>query len=99
MDKVFLGNNETAKVELKTMFGLAELEHYDDVMAVLENGPWLWQGNSFYTGYSGFFQFCDQIENVLPGAAVTPDANGVGLEKALAAYANWTQTTFLPGCK
>lgn len=29
---------------------------------MLENGPWLWQSNSFTTGYSGFFQFCDAIE-------------------------------------
>lgn len=28
----------------------------------IENGPWLWQSNSFYTGYSGFYQFCDAIE-------------------------------------
>jgi hypothetical protein len=80
----------------------------------IENGPWLWQSNSFYTGYSGFFQFCDAIQvrfvlcinflalanlkqNVVAGAAVTPDANGVGLEKALTGYANWVNTTLIPG--
>jgi hypothetical protein len=30
--------------------------------SVLENGPWLWQSNSFYTNYSDFFAFCDFIE-------------------------------------
>lgn len=99
MDKILMGHNQTAKVELKTMFGLESVEHDDDFMGVLENGPWLWQSNSFYTGYSGFFQFCDAIEGVEAGAAVTPDADGVGLTKALAGYANWVNTTVLPGCK
>jgi hypothetical protein len=66
---------------------------------MLENGPWLWQSNSFYTNYSVFYQFCDAIENVAAGAAVTPNANGVGLEKALAGYANYVNTTIIPGCK
>jgi hypothetical protein len=69
------------------------------MFSVLENGPWLWQSNSFYTNYSGFYQFCDAIENVVAGAAITPDANGVGLEKALAGYANYVNTTIIPGCK
>jgi hypothetical protein len=30
--------------------------------SAIENGPWLWQSNSFYTNYSGFFQFCDAVE-------------------------------------
>lgn len=30
--------------------------------SAIENGPWLWQANSFYTGYSGFFEFCDYVE-------------------------------------
>lgn len=99
MDKILQGRNETAKYELKQMFGLESLEHNDDFMGVLENGPWLWQSNSFYTNYSGFYQFCDAIEGVAAGAAVTPDANGVGLAKALPNYANWVNTTVIPGCK
>jgi hypothetical protein len=47
---------------LKAKFGLEDLEHNDDFGAVIEIGPWLWQENSFYTGYSGFCQFCDAIE-------------------------------------
>lgn len=30
---------------------------------------------------------------------MTPDENGVGLEKALEGYAAWTQNTLLPGCE
>ena len=30
--------------------------------SALQNGPWLWQENSFTTGYSAFFQFCDFVE-------------------------------------
>jgi hypothetical protein len=69
------------------------------MLSVLENGPWLWQSNSFYSNYSGFYQFCDAVEGVEAGAAVTPDANGVGLWKALAGYANFVNTSIVPGCK
>jgi hypothetical protein len=31
-------------------------------LRAIENGPWLWQSNSFYTGYSDFFKFCDAVE-------------------------------------
>jgi hypothetical protein len=63
----------------------------------LVNGPWTWQGNQFYQN-SGFFDFCDAIENVgQPNASLSPGADGVGLEKALAGYARWFSTTMLPG--
>jgi hypothetical protein len=32
------------------------------MISALENGPWLWQSNTFYTGYSSFFEFCDYVE-------------------------------------
>ncbi|KAH8817396.1 peptidase S28 [Xylogone sp. PMI_703] len=97
IDDVFQHGTAEEQYELKAKFGLEALEHNADFGAAIENGPWLWQSNSFYTGYSGFYQFCDAIENVEAGAAVTPDENGVGLEKALAGYANWVNTTFIPG--
>lgn len=84
---------------LKGMFGLAGLEHNDDFAALLPAGPYDWQGNDFYTGYSPFFQFCDAVENAVPGSNTTTPATGVGLEKALAGYANWIKTSVLPGCK
>ncbi|KAI9649333.1 hypothetical protein NHQ30_001905 [Ciborinia camelliae] len=96
MDHVLTHGNKSAVTALKTKFGLESVKHNDDFMAVLENGPWLWQGNSFYTGYSAYFQFCDAIENVTAGAAVTPDENGVGLATALEGYASWTKS-FVPG--
>ncbi|KAF7899663.1 hypothetical protein EAF00_003999 [Botryotinia globosa] len=99
MDNVLTHGNKSAVTALKTKFGLESVKHNDDFMAVLENGPWLWQSNSFSTGYSGFYKFCDAIENVTAGAAVTPDANGVGLATALEGYAKWTKS-FIPGyCK
>jgi hypothetical protein len=35
---------------LKAKFGLEDLEHNDDIGAVIEIRPWLWQENSFYAG-------------------------------------------------
>ncbi|KAM3083810.1 hypothetical protein ACMFMF_001174 [Clarireedia jacksonii] len=96
MDNILIHGNATAKTALKKTFGLEGIKHDDDFMAVLENGPWLWQSNSFYTNYSGFFQFCDTIENVTAGAAITPGPEGVGLELALQGYAKWVKA-YVPG--
>jgi hypothetical protein len=92
VDNILLHGTPSEKTSLKAQFGLADLVHDDDFASMLQNGPWLWQGNSFYTGYSGFYQFCDAIENVPAGSPITPDSNGVGLTKALAGYANWVRT-------
>jgi hypothetical protein len=62
MDTVFNRGTAAEKLALKTKFGLQALAQPADVMSMLMNGPWLWQSNSFTTGYSGFFQFCDAIE-------------------------------------
>ena len=62
IDEVLTTGSVANKTSLKTMFGLQDLEHDDDFGAVLENGPWAWQENSFTTGYSQFFQFCDTVE-------------------------------------
>jgi hypothetical protein len=97
VDKVLTTGSAAEKTALKSMFGLEAVEHDDDFASVLQNGPWLWQSNSFTTGYSGFFQFCDAVENVTAGQSITPDANGVGLQTALAGYANWVNTSFIPG--
>ncbi|KAL1311365.1 hypothetical protein AAFC00_001536 [Neodothiora populina] len=95
VDAVFHNGTADEQYALKAMFGLGDLEHYDDFAAALENGPWLWQGNQFYLN-SGFFYFCDAVENATPNGTV-PGAEGVGLEKALAGYASWFNTTMLPG--
>jgi hypothetical protein len=82
---------------LKDMFGLASIEHNDDFAAVLPIGPYQWQENDFYTGYSEFFQFCDAVENAVPGSVTTTPATGVGLDLALTGYANWIKNSILPG--
>ncbi|KAK3670459.1 hypothetical protein LTR78_009700 [Recurvomyces mirabilis] len=99
MDTILTTGSAAEILELKTMFGLQNVTHNDDFMNVLENGPWLWQSNQFYTGYSGFFQWCDAIEGMTnaTNTTVRPGPEGVGLEKALAGYASWVNTTFLPG--
>jgi len=97
VDSVLNSGNETAILELKTMFGLQGIEHSVDFADVLASGPYNWQENEMYTGYSGFYQWCDAIEGVEAGAAVTPGPKGVGLEKALANYALWVNATLLPG--
>ncbi|KAF7169373.1 hypothetical protein CNMCM6106_004298 [Aspergillus hiratsukae] len=97
IDHVYKSGNIKRQQELKEMFGLGGLKHFDDFAAAIENGPWLWQSNTFYTGYSGFFEFCDAVENVTPGAKSVPGPGGVGLEKALKGYASWFNSTFLPG--
>ncbi|KAK3117727.1 hypothetical protein LTR53_000656 [Teratosphaeriaceae sp. CCFEE 6253] len=99
MDGV-LGNGTAEEVgALKGMFGLQNVTHDDDFMAALENGPWLWQGNQFYTNYSRFFQWCDAVEGMTNATDNTtrPGPEGVGLETALAGYAFWSKTSFLPG--
>ncbi|EMC90840.1 hypothetical protein BAUCODRAFT_99497 [Baudoinia panamericana UAMH 10762] len=96
VDGVLTNGTDDEVYDLKAMFGLQNVTHNDDFAVALENGPWLWQGNQFYTGYSAFFQWCDAVEGVSNGSTV-PGAEGVGLEKALAGYASWMNQTFLPG--
>lgn len=102
VDGVLLGDDDAAKQALKDKFALGALEHDDDFVSVLENGPWEWQSNQFYTGYSEFYVFCDSVENVgplYPNATSVPGAEGVGLEKALDGYAKWISEEVVPGCK
>ncbi|KAF2756980.1 putative serine peptidase [Pseudovirgaria hyperparasitica] len=92
-----IGNTGTddEQYALKEMFGLQDVEHFDDFAAALENAPWLWQGNQFYRT-TGFFDWCDAVENVTPGQPI-PGAEGVGTDKALAGYAKFFNETILPG--
>lgn len=102
VDGILLGNDTAAKQALKDKFGLGGVEHDDDFASVLENGPWLWQSDSFYSGYSDFYFWCDSVENVgslYPNATSVPGEEGVGLEKALEGYAKWTKEYLVPGCK
>ncbi|KAK0647330.1 putative extracellular serine carboxypeptidase [Lasiodiplodia hormozganensis] len=101
IDDVLINGSDAEKQALKARFGpLAALQHDDDFASALENGPWLWQSNQFYTGYSSFYQFCDYVENAVPFANSTvtpPSSSGVGLEKALNGYAAWMRDILVPG--
>jgi len=99
IDQVLNNGTEDDISTLKEQFGLQGVEHNDDFASVLQNGPWSWQENAFYSGYSEFFQWCDAVENAVPGSNTTTPASGVGLEKALAGYASWVNSTVIPGCK
>ncbi|KAJ5235467.1 uncharacterized protein N7469_004635 [Penicillium citrinum] len=83
--------------KLKNLFGLGDLEYFDDFASALENGPWLWQSNDFTTGYSEFYQFCDYVENAVNGSKILPGPDGVGLGRALNGYAQWFKKIYLPG--
>lgn len=83
--------------DLKARFGLSGVERREDFAAVLFLGPDLWQENAFYTGYSAFFEFCDAIEGVTAGAAQVPGPGGVGVAKAVANWAAYTNATSIPG--
>ena len=105
LDRTFTNGSASEIANLKAMFQMQGL-HSTDVGAALENGPWLWQGNQFYTGYSAFYQWCDYVENALTTSTngttdvptnVTAGPEGVGLQKALEGYALWWNTVQLPG--
>lgn len=97
MDDILMHGSDQEVHDLKAMFNMTGVEHNDDFMAALENGPWLWQGNQFYSN-SGFFTWCDYIEDSVnkTGSAVA-GPGGVGVEKALAGYAKWWTEVQLPG--
>ncbi|KAH0359037.1 serine carboxypeptidase, partial [Aureobasidium melanogenum] len=70
IDSVLLNGTASEIHSLKKSFGLEDLDHNDDFASALQNGPWLWQGNQFYYN-SGFFDFCDAVENVKPNSTNT----------------------------
>lgn len=100
IDSILLNGTSSQKKSLKKKFGLEALTHDDDFASALENGPWLWQSNTFYSGYSAFYEFCDYVENAAGSAAngSVPGAEGVGVEKALSGYAEWMREVLVPGC-
>lgn len=97
IDNVLTHGSAKEKQSLKDQFGFGPLQD-DDFASALENGPWLWQSNQFYTGYSAFYEFCDYVEDAVGSTGPTPSAKGVGLQKALAGYADWSKNVLIPGC-
>jgi hypothetical protein len=72
------------------------MEFTERLSRTLANGPYQWQGNQFYEN-TGFFSFCDAVEGVNANSTKIPGAGGVGLQTALAGYADWIKNEFLPG--
>ena len=62
IDDVLMRGSESEKRELKAKFGMEGVEHDDDFVDVLTLGPSSWQEDSFTSGYSAFFQWCDYVE-------------------------------------
>ena len=62
VDQILFNGSEKDIQDIKSKFGLAEIEHDDDFANVLENGPWTWQEHDVAGGYSAPFQFCDYVE-------------------------------------
>ena len=93
IDDVFIHGKPDAKKRLKDSFGLGFLDHDDDFAEAIVQPIAAFQSLQLYTGYAPFFQFCDAIEGVYDlndtRTGFVPDANGVGVTKALAAYAAW----------
>ncbi|KAJ5217326.1 hypothetical protein N7468_010334 [Penicillium chermesinum] len=96
LDSVNASGDKQKLQKLYELFGLDDIDSFDDFAGALENGPWLWQENQFDTGYSEFYQFCDYIEGVRPGASKVPGAEGVGLKQALQGYVKWFRNVYLP---
>lgn len=78
IDKTLSKGSQREQYELKQKFGLGVLQN-DDFGQVIEYGPWEWQSNTFTTGYSQFYQFCDAIEGV--GSYADPVTTSAGGNK------------------
>ncbi|KJR88951.1 serine peptidase [Sporothrix schenckii 1099-18] len=104
IDSVLTGGSAADVKALKDKFGLGGVSHNDDFASVLTGGPGAWQNHDFDSGYSTVYQFCDYVENAVPGVFnssrkpdAVPGASGVGLKKALNGYAKFVKDQLLPG--
>ncbi|KAJ9136619.1 putative serine protease EDA2 [Pleurostoma richardsiae] len=99
VDNILKSGTTEQKQALKDKFGLGGVVHDSDFGNALQNAPWQWQSHDFTTGYSGFFQWCDYVENAYEPAfpnATIPGEEGVGLCKALNGYAKWSTDVLVP---
>ena len=62
VDRVLANGTAERAQKLKTAFGFGDLRHNDDFASAITSGLGQWQGQQFYSGYSGFYQMCDYIE-------------------------------------
>ncbi|KAI9734925.1 MAG: hypothetical protein M1834_002005 [Cirrosporium novae-zelandiae] len=107
VDAVLQHGSQANKTILKSFFSLEDVKHDDDFASALVTPLFLWQKNSFTSGYSQFFQFCDSVEGTLPTAPIMAkrhnphkhyrdNEDGVGFKKAITGYANWISIVQLP---
>ncbi|KYK60712.1 hypothetical protein DCS_01850 [Drechmeria coniospora] len=86
------------RLTLKDQFGFGNLTHNGDFAAAIASGIYSWEMHYLSDGYPKLHQMCDYIENKWPNStAATPDANGVGLVKALAGFIKWIREEEIPG--
>ncbi|GAB1315250.1 hypothetical protein MFIFM68171_05460 [Madurella fahalii] len=108
IDQVLGRQDETEILELKTMFGLEQLEHVDDFASAVGFPVTEWQNIQLSTNFSTFFQMCDTVQGTRPVEIEDPDADTAtpnvtfnsataGVEKALANYASWFKNEYLVG--
>lgn len=94
VDEVLDSGNETLKTNLKNQFNQPNTT---DVQFAEAMTFWLgnWQSQQLYSGKTQIFQVCDYIENQYPGSNTpSPDANGVGLDKAIAGFSKATKSSW-----
>ncbi|KAH8886065.1 endoprotease endo-Pro [Thozetella sp. PMI_491] len=97
VDGILKNGTADAKQAIKNKFGLGGVVHDGDFASALESAAWQWQATDFTTGYSGFYQFCDYVENMFPNVTTpAPGPEGVGLCKALNGFARWSKEFLAP---
>lgn len=90
VDNILINGTSQQQADLKALFGVQAKTDNADFANALAKGPQLWQNTQLYGDHT-FQGFCDAIENASTGDV--PDADGVGLDKALAGYAQWVNAT------
>ena len=91
VNEVLANGTSDQKQALRDTFGLGPLTDDVDFTQAIITPLYFWQSLTTTSGYSDFYQWCDFVENAINGTNSTtaPSASGVGLEKALAGWANY----------
>lgn len=93
VDAALTGTNATLRTQVRQQFGLgASTLADDDFGAALEDGPYTWQDNEAYTGYTSFYSWCDALEG---GKS---KSTGVGTTAAVTNYATWFKNLVASSC-
>lgn len=62
VDQVLSNGTAQQRQQLKSTFGLGDLQHDDDFASALATTLFSWQGQEFYSKYATLFLMCDYIE-------------------------------------